>query len=102
MLEMRITALVIIFYITFEKFDFSPRYRKDIRELFDKLAVSGRSVSDSSLTDSGKSSPEHMNKNKRIGNYYVCFFCARETMYEQQNKFSNHLCGCVEHDIGTF
>lgn len=60
-------------------FNFSPRYRKDIRELFDKLVVSGRSVSDSSLTDSGKSSPEHMSKNKRIGNYGFIFASEYET-----------------------
>lgn len=48
--------------------DCSLRYRKDIRELFDHLAVSGRSVSESSLTDSGKSSPEHTHTNVQIGN----------------------------------
>ncbi len=45
----------------------SLRCRKDIRELFEHLAVSARSVSDSSLAESEDSSPSCVSKNKRIG-----------------------------------
>lgn len=48
---------------------FSLRSRKDLRELFDQLAMSCRSLSDSSLNDSSaKNSPEHSTKvQQKIG-----------------------------------
>ncbi|XP_046688497.1 uncharacterized protein LOC124374291 isoform X3 [Homalodisca vitripennis] len=48
---------------------FSLRSRKDLRELFDQLAMSCRSLSDSSLNDtSAKNSPEHTTKiQQKIG-----------------------------------
>jgi hypothetical protein len=48
---------------------FSLRARKDLRDLFDQLAITCRSMSDSSLNDGSlKSSPEHAAKPpQRIG-----------------------------------
>lgn len=58
--ESRVNVTIFVFL--------SLRCRKDIRELFEHLAVSGRSVSDSSLTDSNRSSPDHGRKRaKHIG-----------------------------------
>jgi hypothetical protein len=50
-------------------FLFSLRARKDLRDLFDQLAITCRSMSDSSLNDGSiKSSPEHAAKPpQRIG-----------------------------------
>lgn len=48
---------------------FSLRSRKDLRDLFDQLAMSCRSLSDSSLNDTSvKNSPEHSTKvQQKIG-----------------------------------